>query len=124
VPRQLVPLLEEYLEQHRPTLLNGRVSSYLFVNRNGGSYEQSGMGDVVADITLRYTAKRVTPHLFRDMFAYQWLKEHPTDYLTLSKHLWHKDLKTTLRCYGSKFDVSHATCQVEAWLDKRDTSGK
>jgi hypothetical protein len=45
-------------------------------------------------------------------------------HLTLSKHLWHKDLNTTLRCYGAKFDTSLAACQVDEWFERREqTSG-
>jgi integrase len=119
LPRQLIPVLEEYLEHYRPLLLNGSDPSTLFLNASGGALDSATLSDLIGEITLRYAHKRVTPHLFRDIFAYKWLRDHPRDYLTLSKLLWHKDLKTTLCCYGSKFDTSHATCQMEEWLDTR-----
>ena len=34
--------------------------------------------------------------------------------------LWHVDIKTTMRVYGSKFNESHALCRVEEFLDRRD----
>jgi integrase len=119
LPRQLVAPLEEYLDHYRPLLVNGSDPGTLFVSAIGCALDSIGVRDLVSDITYRYTKTRVTPHLFRDAFAYRWLKDRPTDYLTLSKHLWHKDLNTTLHCYGSKFDTSHAACEVGEWLDKR-----
>jgi hypothetical protein len=62
---------------------------------------------------LRYARKRVTPHLFRDIFAYWWLKKHPEDYLTVSKKLWHRNVEVTLQVYGCKFNESQADCRVE-----------
>jgi integrase len=122
LPRQLVPLLEEYLEHHRPLLLTDSDPGNLFLAKNGAPLDEKGVCELVEDLTVRYARKRVTPHLFRDIFAFKWLQDHPTDYLTLSKHLWHKDVQTTIQCYGFKFDTSHAVCQVEEWLDRRASS--
>lgn len=120
LPRQLIPLLEEYLSQHRAALLHRYDPGTLFLTGRGEPLDTATVTDLVGDLTLRYAQKRVTPHLFRDIFAYKWLQEHPTDYLTLSKHLWHKDLNTTLRCYGAKFDTSQAACEVGEWFDRRE----
>ncbi len=119
VPCQLISLLEEYLEHYRPRLLNGSDPSTLFVSAQGKRLDSAAVQILVGDLTYRYGGKRVTPHLFRDIFAYQWLSERPTDYLTLSKHLWHRDVSTTLNRYGSQFDMSQAACEVEAWLETR-----
>jgi integrase len=119
LPRQLIPLLEEYLNHHRPFLLNGSDPGNLFVTRVGNHFTSDAIEYAVQDITVRYLQKRVTPHPVRDIFAYKWLQENPRDYLTLSKHLWHKDIKTTLRIYGARFDTSVAACAVEEWLDSR-----
>lgn len=119
VPRQLIPMLEEYLVKHRPALLNGPDPGTLFVTRGGKALGCLHIESLIANITVRYAGRRTTPHLFRDSFAYKWLQDHPTDYLTLSKHLWHKDVHTTLGHYGSKFDTSRAACDVEKWLESR-----
>jgi hypothetical protein len=57
--------------------------------------------------------------LFRDIWAFWWLKNHPEDFLTVSKVLWHRDLKSTLRKYGSKFIESQALVLVEEELDRQ-----
>jgi integrase len=117
LPRRLIPLLEEYLEHHRPVLLADRICTNLFLNREGTRLTMNQVTDLISTLTLRYAHRRVTPHLFRDIFAYRWLEDHPEGYLTLSKMLWHRDIKTTLRIYGSRFDESHGLCRVEEWLD-------
>lgn len=120
LPRRLVPLLEEYLEHYRPLLLRGFDPTNLFLNRRGHPLDAHQFTSVVSNLTVRYGHRRVTPHLVRDIFAFYWLKHHPRDYLTVSKALWHADIDTTIRIYGSKFNESQALCQIEEWLDSRD----
>jgi integrase len=119
LPLKLVPLLEEYLQHYRPTLLSGADPGTLFLNSDGGSLTLRQTADLLSELALRYVHKRVTPHGVRDIFAYHWLEHHPEDYLTLSKLLWHRDIKTTLRIYGCRFDESHGLRRVEEWLDSR-----
>jgi len=77
---------------------------------------------VIGHWTLQYGGVRTTPHLFRDAIAFKWLKEHPKDYLTLSKMLWHKNVQTTIQIYGARFNESSGVCAMEAWLDQRETT--
>jgi integrase len=120
LPRRLVPLLEEYLEHYRPLLLRGFDPTNLFLNRRGHPFNREKLAGLVSNLTVRYGHRRVTPHVFRDSFAFYWLKHHSRDYLTVSKALWHADIETTIRIYGSKFNESQALCQIEEWLDSRD----
>jgi hypothetical protein len=117
VPKQLVPLLEEYVDVHRPILVGNNNPRTLFVNDHGRPFETSSLRVRVRNLTARYAGKIVTPHQFRHAFAFKWLKDHPEDYLTLSKHLWHCDLKVTIRVYGRDFDESYAACRVEDWFE-------
>jgi len=119
VPHRLVPLLEEYLEHQRSTLLRGRDPGTLFVNRKGTALTGTQLGLLISDLTLRYSNHRVTPHLFRDVLAFKWLEDHPEDYLTISRALWHRNIETTLQVYGRRFDESHGLRRVEEWLDRR-----
>jgi hypothetical protein len=116
VPRALVPLLEEYLQHHRPKLVGKKETKTLFVNRDGGPLTQHNTTELVAELILKHVGKRVTPHRFRDSFAYAWLDAHPQDYLSLSKILWHQNVQTTLRTYGAQFDESNGICRVDEWL--------
>jgi integrase len=119
VPRRLVALLEDYLQHHRPRLLQGRDTATLFLNRKGTALTGTQLGLLISNLTLRYSGRRVTPHLFRDIFAFKWLEDHPEDYLTVSRALWHTNIETTLQVYGRRFDESHALRRVEEWLDGR-----
>ena len=80
---------------------------------------RTGVWKIIGKWTLKYGGVRTTPHLFRDSIAFKWLKEHPKDYLTLSKMLWHKHVQTTIGIYGSRFNESSGLCAMEAWLDER-----
>ncbi|HWR13531.1 MAG TPA: site-specific integrase [Terriglobales bacterium] len=119
VPRHLVGLLEEYLSRYRPILLNGRKCDTLFVPRESDVAGKAFVSNLISELTLRYGGRRVTPHLFRDIVAFAWLKEHAKDYLTLSKMLWHNDVSTTIKYYGSRFNESSASVAMEAWHDQR-----
>jgi len=117
VAKQLVPLLEEYVYVYRPSLVGNSDPRTLFVNDHGRPFETSALRQRVRNLTARYTGTIVTPQQFRHAFAFKWLKDHPEDYLTLSKHLWHRDVKVTIRVYGSDFDESYAACRVEDSLE-------
>lgn len=124
LPKQLVPLLEEYLSEYRPYLLRGNHCDNLFLNRRGGPLDAGIMSQLVRELTLRYAGRQITPHRFRDIVAYAWLQDHPEDYLRLSKLLWHRNVNTTLRIYGARFNESSGVCAMEAWLEKRQAEGK
>lgn len=119
LPKQLVPLVEEFLEHYRPYLIRERDPGTLFITRRGTPFTEDAIRNLVGQITLRYTGRRVNPHLLRDIFAVKWLEDHPEDYLTLSKILWHQDVNTTIRIYGRNFDESHGARRVEQWLEQR-----
>jgi integrase len=120
LPRQLIPLLEEYLDHHRAQLVRNTDPLTLFLNWDGQSFKPKQMTGRVSGLTLHHAKRRVTPHLFRDIFAYRWLDDHPDDYLTLSKILWHRNIQTTIGIYGRNFDESNGTKKIEEWLDQRN----
>jgi hypothetical protein len=122
LPRQLIGILEEYLENLRPQLIRDVDPLTLLVGRKGKPITADLMTKVVSDLTLRHTGRRVNPHAFRDIVAYTWLKEHPKDYLTLSKMLWHRNINTTLKIYGARFNESNGVSAMESWLDERDAN--
>jgi integrase len=119
VPKQLIELLEDYLRVHRPVLVSGDDPGTLFLNDDGRPYSKVIIAIRIGRLTAQYAGRRVTPHLFRDIFALKYLEERPEDYLTLSKILWHRSIQTTLKIYGARFDESHGARRVEEWLDSR-----
>ena len=124
LPRQLVGLLEEYLKEYRPRLVGAYDPGTLFLNRVGKPLTRNQTTALVSTLVLRRGGRRVTPHLFRDIVAYTWLKAHPKDYLTLSKMLWHSGPNMVIKTYGSRFNESSGVCAMEAWLDEREANQK
>jgi integrase len=126
LPRQLIPLLERYIEL-RPALLGPGAADpgTLFLNDHGKPLTAGTLAHHVAGITSRFVGKRVNPHLFRDIHAEWWLASgRGID--DLSNTLWHRDSSFTRQVYGGMFDESHGTKAVEEWLDKTvldDTMG-
>jgi integrase len=120
LPEPLVSLLEEYLTVHRPYLIREADPGTLFVNEHGKPMAASQIRNVLSRLTLKYGGRRVNPHLFRDIFAYMWLELAPEDYLTLSKLLWHRNIQTTIRIYGRKFNESTALCRMERLLFSKE----
>lgn len=122
LPRQLIKPLEEYLKEWRPLLLDGKDSEMLFVTPRGKQMRSDQVGKVIGHWTTKFAPVRTTPHLIRDSVAFKWLKEHPKDFLTLSKILWHKNVQTTVQIYGARFNESSGSCAMEAWLDQRSAN--
>jgi integrase len=122
--RNLVKLLEEYIEHHRPLLLDGADSANLFVNCGGNEIGKGQFSVLVGSITRAYAGRMVTPHIFRDSFAHRYLEENPEDCLSLSKILWHRVLQTTIMRYGRYFDESHGMYKASLWLERRGTGRK
>jgi integrase len=97
LPRQLIGPLDEYLAVYRPIFLNGKNSEMLFVSPRGKQMRSDQVGRVIGHWTTTCATNRTTPHMIRDSVAYKWLKEHPKDFLSLSKILWHKNVQTTIQ---------------------------
>jgi hypothetical protein len=124
LPRPLIGILEEYLGEYRPRLLHGPDPGTLFLNQEGKAITAAQLVLVVSTLTQRHGGRRVTPHSYRHIFAFAWLKEHPKDYLTLSKILWHSNVNTTIRIYGSSFNESSGVRSTESWLEEREAHPK
>jgi hypothetical protein len=124
LPRQLIGILEEYLKDFRPHLLRSVDPKTLLVGPKGKAMCAGQVTAIVGKLTLRHGRRRVTPHLFRNIVSFTWLKAHPKDYLTLSKMLWHSNINTTIKCYGSRFNESNGVSAMESWLDERAASSK
>lgn len=118
LPRALILGVEEYMHEHRPHLLRGEDPLTLFVTRNGRAFNTHNMVNRVRTLTMRFAGGKMSPHVFRDAFAYEWLVNHPDDYLTLSKLLWHTNIQTTLRIYGAQFNESNGVCRLDEWLNQ------
>lgn len=120
LPSELVLLLEEYLEKHRPVLVRKDATvNTLFVNDSGKPMTITQIRNLVKGLASRYAGVPTTPHIYRDIAAFEWLRCHPEDFLTVSKLLWHRNVNTTIRIYGHRFDESTAAARMENWRAER-----
>jgi site-specific recombinase XerD len=116
----LIQLLEEYLRDHRPVLVGDREDPMtLFITHGGEAFSREQLGDLVKGLAAAHAGRPTTPHLFRDIVAFEWLTSHPEDYLTLSKVLWHRNIQTTIRKYGRRFDESTGAARMDDWRSAR-----
>ena len=113
LPLKLVGLLEDYIQTYRKELVRDSDPRTLFLNEDGCPIERGRLTNLVSELTLRHGGRVVTPHMFRDCFAYMWLEKFPEDFLTLSKLLWHRNIQTTITKYGARFNESTALCRME-----------
>lgn len=94
------PLMDEYLEEYRETLLAGKESPYLFIgNASPGVWE--GLGQTVRVLTRRYIpgSPGFGPHAVRHLVATDWLRKYPGDFLTVAE-LLNDTLATVLANYA------------------------
>jgi hypothetical protein len=80
---QLITPLKRYL-QYRPLLIPESDPGTLFLNREGGKLTRTTFCLLVGDVTERYLGRRIPPSAFRDISAYKWLANRPSDYATLA----------------------------------------
>jgi site-specific recombinase XerD len=120
LPAELVALLEEYIKVHRPVLLKGSTDpGTLFLNSTGRAMSTNQIRGLVKKLSFEHTGVAVTPHIYRDIVAVEWLMSHPEDYLTVSKMLWHRNINTTIRIYGRRFDESTGVARMDDWRASR-----
>ena len=73
-PIDLVPLLDEYLSQWRPKLA-AAGETHVFLNSRGKPFIRSkDIADMIARTCFRFTGVGVTPHMFRDIWATEYLE--------------------------------------------------
>lgn len=123
LPMDVVPLLEEYLSLHRPCLAAYNDCGKLFLNQRGGPLSADQLTALVSELTNRFASCRISPASIRISFAFQWLTDHPNDYLTLSQVLGHADVSTTVRMFVIPsyrfYSVTDGMCKVEDWAQHR-----
>ncbi|MGD9787389.1 MAG: site-specific tyrosine recombinase XerD [Sulfuricellaceae bacterium] len=90
-----VELLQRYLHESRPALLNGRVSDALFVTARGDGMTRQAFWYLIKRYAgLAGIAKRLSPHTLRHAFATHLLN-HGADLRVVQMLLGHADISTT-----------------------------
>lgn len=103
LPRDIVPLLEEYLACHRPLLLRGNDPGTLFVGKSGHALSPDGLNKLIRYSTPFFSNWPDWPnravHFCRRAFALAWLAKHPGDFVGLSRILQDSNVAATIRKY-------------------------
>ena len=87
--------LEDYLQRHRPQILAGKRSPYLFVTSRGGPMTRLRFWQIVGDQAIRAgIVTPISPHTLRHSFA-SHLLAHGADLRAVQMMLGHSDAATT-----------------------------
>jgi integrase/recombinase XerC len=90
-----VDSINDYLNNSRSILLNGKQSDRLFINHIGGELTTRGVRDILDNIIKKSSLNiKVTPHMFRHTFATMLLNEG-CDLKSVQELLGHANLSTT-----------------------------
>jgi integrase len=81
-----VPLLEEYLTIWRPRLAKAG-EEHVFLNSKGHPFTANRLTGAVSVSTMRFARVGVNPHMIRDIFATEYLKQNPGDAAGVAKRL-------------------------------------
>jgi integrase len=95
----LTELIDEYVQEYRPSLLRGANGDWLFPGTTGGSKDPHLFGIQITERIQKATGLRITIHQFRHAAAAIYLRHHPGDYETVRRLLGHRNIRTTVRFY-------------------------
>lgn len=99
LPPYLIKILDHYLTHYRPLLLKDKVSSALFISRNGRMKAPEELGAQIRLFLRREVQIEINVHLFRHLSAYLFLKKFPGEYEAVRQLLGHKSIKSTIEFY-------------------------
>ena len=101
----LVPVLEEFIKDHRPKLPGAAESPYLFITQYGRPYSVHSLAIEIREIVAVHTGRRIYPHLIRSIVATTLLKRG-VSFKTVSVLLG-DTLKVTMDAYDSTTKEEH-----------------
>jgi integrase len=113
---ELSDMIDIYLQQFH-SLLTRPDNPYLFPARERGHKAQQTLSQQLQHKLLERLGFKMTPHQFRHLSAWLYLRRHPGDFVTVQKLLGHKNIKTTLNFYA-KLDTSTAAQHYDALIER------
>lgn len=111
IPFELIKPMEVYLEHRQHLIAGGNDPGTLFLNRSHKAMRAKDATNLVATLTLKHIGRRITPHMFRDIYAEHFL-DTGGSLEELQQHLWHRSLMTTWR-YCRRFNASHGAVAID-----------
>ncbi len=116
VPPQAVHLLDTYIRDYRPLLIDG-PSSALFPGKAGASKTLQTLRLQIVKAVERHCGLQVNPHLFRHIAAKLYLDANPGAYGVVRLLLGHKSIETTIKFYCG-METASAFRQYDAHILK------
>jgi integrase len=98
LPKPTVALLDTYLREYRPILLDS-PSPWLFPGRRGRHKARNALADQITRLIARKTGLRVNPHLFRHIAAKLYLDQNPGAYGVIRLLHGYQSVETTTQYY-------------------------
>jgi hypothetical protein len=99
LPPTTVALIERYVDNYRPILVEGR-SSALFPGKDGGAKHPNTLAEQIKHAVWTHTGLAWNPHLFRHFSAKLILDNHPGAYEIARRVLGHRSISTTTSFYS------------------------
>ena len=124
LPVEVSDMIDDYLQDYRPRLTQP-ANAYLFPARSLEHKAQATLSQQLQEQLLDRLGFKMTPHQFRHLSAWLYLRRHPGDFVTVQKLLGHRNIKTTINFY-TKLDTATAAQHYDALIaeerDKLDPS--
>jgi integrase len=96
---ELSELIDEYINDYRPTLLRGSNDLWLFPGQKRQIKNSRTLSHQVTDRVIKATGLRITVHQFRHAAAAVFLKHRPGEYELVRRMLGHRSIETTRNFY-------------------------
>ena len=99
IDTELAVLIDDYIQNFRPTLLRGANGDWLFPGEKRGPKDAKTLSGQITDRVQKAIGFSITAHQFRHAAAALWLTHHPGDYETVRRMLGHRNIQTTVNFY-------------------------
>ena len=99
IPPQVVKMLVEYRDRVMPKIIGG-IPTRLFVNVDGTSKEEQGLGVLITKYARRRAGITLTPHQTRHLSAKVLLDDQPGGFEIVRQLLGHRNLHHTVSSYA------------------------
>ena len=96
---ELGALIDEYIQDYRPTLLRGSNDLWLFPGQKRDIKNSRTLSLQITDRVIKATGLRITVHQFRHAAAAVFLKHNPGQYELVRRMLGHRNIATTMNFY-------------------------
>ena len=104
-----IPVLEEFLQVHRPRLPNPTGSMLLFLSHRGMPFSQQSLGGELSREVAMRTGQRFYPHLIRTIWATEYLQA--TQDFTTAATMLGDTLAVVMKTY---YDIVHKDQHAKA----------